>query len=91
MQVLRTKSEEDPQYYVRVRRAEKKVFWQGIFFLDSSFPACCHEHAVRDECVYVCTKSTWSIIVFHSMKAKKTSECMHSGQVQQDFNMLTQL
>ena len=48
----------------------KKSFLARIFFLDSSFPACCHEHAVRDEC----TKTTWSIIVFHSMKAKRKSE-----------------
>ena len=41
----------------------KKCFLARIFFLDSSFPACCHEHAVRDEC----TKT--NVYVQHTLHA----------------------
>ena len=74
MQLLRTKIEEDPLYHVCASRVEKKSFGKEIFFLDPSFPAM---NTARDEC----TKSTLPIIVFHSMKAKRTSEYVHSGQL----------
>ena len=62
--------------YVRVRRAEKKSFLARIFFLDSSFPACCHEHAVRDECTY----KEHLVHYCFSFNESQKKIWMHSGQ-----------
>ena len=54
----------------------KKSFLARIFFLDSSFPACCHEHAVRDECTY----KEHLVHYCFSFNESQKKIWMHSGQ-----------
>ena len=56
--------------------ALKKSFLARIFFLDSSFPACCHEHAVRDECTY----KEHLVHYCFSFNESQKKIWMHSGQ-----------